>query len=243
MQYVSLNPPLYTEPCAASSRMKNPSPMLIIGRLRGVSLERRDSVSICVMVNQAPPFAYMVCTAIENNSPQRLKYTCQPPLFDQEHRIGILAPSSRFSIKLKSARLMATNAIFWTELIDATAIYAKNTDRNQPSRRKERAGEMILIPSTNTAARTRARTSVTITIVLYSPFLFLDSGRYLTSPASSPSFDSPTISAAAEIAAVARPISFAGIVLAATIQKRRPKNAPTAELSIRAMELQYKGSV
>ena len=107
----------------------------------------------------------------------------------------------------------------------------------------ERAGENILIQSMNTAVRTRARTNVTIKIVLYSPFLFFDSGRYLTSPASSPNFDSPTISAAAEIAAVARSISFAGIVLAATIQKRRPKNAPIAELSMRARELRYKGSV
>lgn len=127
--------------------------------------------------------------------------------------------------------------------MEVTAIYAKNTGRNQPSRRKERAGEKILIPNMNTAVRTRARISVIITIVLYSPFLFFDSGRYLTSPASSPSFDSPTISAAAEIAAVARPISFAGIVRAATIQKRRPKNAPKAELSMRASELRYKGSV
>jgi len=46
-------PPLYTKPCAASSRMKNPSPMLIIGRLRGVSLERRDCVNICCMLNPA----------------------------------------------------------------------------------------------------------------------------------------------------------------------------------------------
>jgi len=116
-------------------------------------------------------------------------------------------------------------------------IYAKNTGRNQTSRRKERAGEKVLIPSMNTAKITRAIPSVIITIVLYSPFLFFDSGRYLTSPASSPSFESPTISAAAEIAAVARPISFAGIVLAATIQNRRPKNAPIAELSMMAREL------
>jgi len=34
-------PPPYTEPCAASSRMKNPSPVLIIGRLRGVRIVRR----------------------------------------------------------------------------------------------------------------------------------------------------------------------------------------------------------
>src|SRR5659263_709459 len=115
--------------------------------------------------------------------------------------------------------------------MEVTAIYAKNTGRNQPSRRKERAGEKILIPSMNTAVRTRARISVTITIVLYSPFLFLDSGRYLTSPASNQSFDMPTISAAAEIAAVASPISFAGIVLAATIQKRRPKKPLNADVS------------
>lgn len=127
--------------------------------------------------------------------------------------------------------------------MEVTAIYEKNTRRNQPSRRKERAGEKIFIPGMNTAVRTRARISVIITIVLYSPFLFFDPGRYLTSRASNPSFDSPTTSAAVEIAAVARPISFAGIVRAATIQKKRPKNALMAEFSMRARELRYKGSL
>jgi len=121
--------------------------------------------------------------------------------------------------------------------MEVTAINAKNTGRNQPSRRKERAGEKILTPSMNTAEMTRAIPSVIITIVLYSPFLFFDPGRYLTSPASSPSFESPTMSAAAEIAAVASPMSFEGMVRAAIIQKRRPKKALKPELSIMAREL------
>jgi hypothetical protein len=49
--------------------------------------------------------------------------------------------------------------------------------------------------------------------------------------------------AQANIAAVASPIFFEGIVCASAIQNRRPKSAANAEFSIMAMELRYKGSV
>ncbi|MCG2756852.1 MAG: hypothetical protein L6263_00255 [Desulfobacteraceae bacterium] len=38
MLYVNPSPPLYTEACAASSRMKNPSPVLIIRAMNKTSV-------------------------------------------------------------------------------------------------------------------------------------------------------------------------------------------------------------
>jgi hypothetical protein len=102
-------------------------------------------------------------------------------------------------------------------------------------------GAHMFSPNTNAADSTNAIVPATVKEVFKSSILPLpDPDVNLINPISKPSDENNVSNVIIEIADEARPISAVEYIRAAIVQKKKPANAGTIEVSIRQIELRNK---